>query len=613
MIKNSIGLLLIAIASFSSCSQNANRKEASMENVAIQSEDEKLSQFFELKFNQKLSRFPNKESALGIKKHQNLWDDESEAFQKQEIKVLRSELKELEELISYQDLSPNAKLSYDLFKRSHLEDIKYIEYKPYHYIVNQMHGIQAETPALLINKHSISSEEDALDYIDRLKNIESLMDQVVESLQKSDSMNTLPPKFVYDHVIRDCENLSKGYPINESDTLNTIWEDFTDKLGEANTIGKKRKEELLDKAKEALLKHTLPGYQHLLQTLYVQKEKTTEDDGVWKFPQGDQYYQFMLERMTTTKLNANEIHEIGLSEVKRIHSEMIAIKESVGFKGSLKEFFEFMRNDKQFYFEDTEQGREEYLAEAVLTIDNMKQKLDELFITKPKADIIVKRVEAFREKSAGKAFYEIPSPDGSIPGTYYANLYKMTDMPRYQLEALAFHEGIPGHHMQLSIAQELSDLPKFRKYKEYTAYVEGWGLYSESLGKEVGFYKDPYSDFGRLAMELWRSCRLVVDTGIHSKKWTRQESIDFYVSNTPNSVNDAVKMVERHVVMPGQATAYKIGMLKIIELREKSKTVLKDKFDIREFHDVILTDGALPLDILELKVNQWIASKGAQS
>jgi len=239
----------------------------------------------------------------------------------------------------------------------------------------------------------------------------------------------------------------------------------------------------------------------------------------------------------------------------------------------------------------------------------MKGRLDDVFISKPKANLIVKRVEAFREKSAGKAFYNRPAPDGSRPGIYYANLYKMSEMPTYQMEALAYHEGIPGHHMQLAIMQELKDIPKFRKFGGYTAYTEGWGLYSEFLPKEMGFYADPYSDFGRLAMELWRACRLVVDTGIHDQKWTREQAIDYLAANTPNPRGDVVKAIERYIVMPGQATAYKIGMLKIQSLRARAKAELGDKFDIRRYHEVVLRDGALPLSTLEDKVNEWIASK----
>ena len=330
--------------------------------------------------------------------------------------------------------------------------------------------------------------------------------------------------------------------------------------------------------------------------------------GVWKFPNGEAFYLNALKRTTTTNLTADEIHEIGLSEVTRITQEMNTIRKEVQFGGTMKEFFEFMKTDPQFYYTNDTRGKEAYLAKAVDIIDTMKTKLDELFITKPKMDIVVKAVEAFREKSAGKAFYNRPAGDGSRPGIYYANLYDMKSMPKYKMEALAYHEGIPGHHMQLAIQQELQDIPMFRKFGGYTAYVEGWGLYSEYIPKEMGFYADPYSNFGRLAMELWRACRLVVDTGIHSKKWTRGQSIKYYTDHTPNPIQDATKMVERHMVMPSQATSYKIGMLKILELRAKAKEALGDKFDIRAFHEVVISHGAIPLDVLEDFVNEYISS-----
>ncbi|MFQ3339544.1 MAG: hypothetical protein ACI9VO_002334, partial [Colwellia sp.] len=279
------------------------------------------------------------------------------------------------------------------------------------------------------------------------------------------------------------------------------------------------------------------------------------------------------------------------------------------FDGSLNDFFDFMRNDKQFYYPATDEGKQRYLDEAVALIDDMEGRLDSLFLTKPKATLKVKAVEGFREKSAGKAFYQSPSPDGSRPGIYYANLYDMKAMPSYQMAALAYHEGIPGHHMQLAIKQELTGIPKFRKFGGYTAHTEGWGLYSEMIPKEIGLYQDPYSDFGRLAMELWRACRLVVDTGIHTKQWTRKQGIEYYAQNTPNSLSDAVKMVERHVVMPSQATAYKIGMNKIIQLREHAKVTLGDKFDIREFHDVVLKNGPVPLNVLTHLVDSYITQK----
>jgi uncharacterized protein (DUF885 family) len=313
--------------------------------------------------------------------------------------------------------------------------------------------------------------------------------------------------------------------------------------------------------------------------------------------------------MTTTDMSAEEIHNLGLSEVARIHDEMRTIMQAVGFDGDLQAFFTFMREDPQFYYPDTDEGRAAYLAKAVSIIDTMRARLDDIFVTKPKAEIIVKAVEPFREATAGKAFYQRPSLDGSRPGTYYANLYRMESMPTYQMEALAYHEGIPGHHMQGSIAQELENIPMFRKLGGYTAYSEGWGLYSEFIPKEMGFYADPYSDFGRLSMELWRAARLVVDTGLHDKRWTRQQAIDYLSENTPNSLSDATNAIERYIVMPGQATAYKIGMLEILRLRQHAQEELGDKFDLREYHDVVLANGAVPLSVLGDLVDEWIARK----
>jgi uncharacterized protein (DUF885 family) len=267
-----------------------------------------------------------------------------------------------------------------------------------------------------------------------------------------------------------------------------------------------------------------------------------------------------------------------------------------------------MREDEQFYYPNTDAGRQAYLADARAAIDAMRERLPEYFGLLPEAELVVKRVEAFRERSAGKAFYQAPPKDGSRPGIYYANLYNMADMPRYQLEALAFHEGLPGHHMQRAITVALDDIPEFQKYASFTAFTEGWGLYTEELAKEMGFYEDPYSDFGRLAMELWRACRLVVDTGIHSKRWTREEAIEYLIENTPNSLGDATKAIERYIAMPGQATAYLIGKLRIMELREEARAALGEGFDIRDFHDEVLKDGPVPLSLLEQKVDGMVAA-----
>jgi uncharacterized protein (DUF885 family) len=285
----------------------------------------------------------------------------------------------------------------------------------------------------------------------------------------------------------------------------------------------------------------------------------------------------------------------------------------VGFEGSLQEFFEFTRTDDRFFFENTDRGRERYLEEARAIIDDMRGRLDELFISKPGAALTVKAVEPFRERSAGKAFYQRPAPDGSRPGIYYVNLYDMKDMPTYQMRALAYHEGIPGHHMQIAIAQELEGLPKFRRFGGYTAYTEGWGLYAEWAPRDMDLYQDPYADFGRLAMELWRAGRLVVDAGLHHKRWSREQAIEWLSENTPNPPGDVVKAIERYIVMPGQATAYKIGMLKIQGLRQRAERELGAEFDVRDYHTAVLAHGPVPLDVLEELVDDYIAGQRRQA
>ena len=571
-------------------------------------ESAKANEFFEEAFTEMLMRSPQFQTRLGMKTDKDKWNDISDAHAREDYEIRKRQMTTLKETIDYDKLDRSAKLSYDLFLLENQRHLDNFEYRFHNYPANQMRGTQSEVPAFLINFHRIDDVEDAQAYISRIRSSAALFDQLIENLQIRADKGVIPPRFVFPYVIDDSRNVITGAPFDDSGDDSTILADFTKKIN-ALDIDDDAKAELLAEANEALVRSLGPAYEKLIAYVAELHERATTDDGVWKLPDGAAYYTRRLENMTTTTLTASEVHDLGLQEVARIHAEMRAIMKEVGYDGSLQEFFEFMRTDEQFYFDETEEGRQAYLDGAVEIIDTMKGRLDELFITKPKADLIVKAVEPFREKSAGKAFYERPAPDGSRPGTYYANLYRMSDMPTYQMEALAYHEGVPGHHMQIAIAMELENFPRFRKYARYTAYSEGWALYTEYIPKEIGFYEDPYSDFGRLAMELWRACRLVVDTGIHSKKWTREEAIDYLVENTPNPEGDAIKAIERYIVMPGQATAYKIGMIKIIELRENARAKLGDDFDIREFHDTVLTNGPVPLTILETTVDEWVASK----
>jgi len=600
----------ISVALLAGCQQATQQSTPApaVQAQPVQSEIDKANAFFEDTFNRDVMSSPVYQTYMGIKKDYDKWDDNSEEKALKDLAQTKADLVTLNSIDRAQ-LDTATQVSYDLKKQDLEASIADFKWRYHNYPVNQMFGTHSMVPAFLINQHQISNVKEANDYIARLNGVPGVFDQLITGLEIRADKNIIAPKFVFPHVIDSSKNIIKGAPFEQGED-STLLADFKRKVN-ALEIDQAEKDALISKATEALKTAVKPAYSKLINYIAQLEKRADDRDGAWKFPNGEAFYNNALKRTTTTDLTAKEIHAIGLAEVSRIHDEMRAIKDKVGFEGDLNAFMQFMKTDKQFYLANTEAGKAQYLSEAKGLIDNMKTRLDELFVVKPKADMIVKRVEAFREKAAGKAFYQQPAPDGSRPGIYYANLYDMEAMPTYQMEALAYHEGIPGHHMQIAISQELEGVPKFRKFGGYTAYIEGWGLYSELLPKEMGLYEDPYSDFGRLAMELWRACRLVVDTGIHAMKWTRQEGIDYYVNNTPNATSDGVKMVERHIVMPSQATAYKVGMLKILELREDAKMQLGDKFDIRQFHDVVLKNGPVPLNVLENFVNEWIASKQA--
>lgn len=601
--------LLLSSLLLSGCGPKTAEPSAVVPAAAVQQVDqnERANALFEQIFNERVQRNPVLQTSLGIKDDYDKWQDLSDAAFEAELALTRQHLALLEG-IDVAALDNQTRLSYQLMQKQLQEMLDDARWRLYSYPVNQMFGVHSQVPALLINQHKIDSVDDAKAYIARLNAVPALFRQLQQLLTQSAEAGIIVPKFVFPHLYSASENLLQGAPFSEQGD-STLLADFSAKVS-ALPLSEHEQKLLLDEARVALITSVGPAYRSLISFLQQLEQQAGTDDGVWRFPEGAAFYQNRLARMTTTDYSAEQIHQLGLQQVERIHSEMRQIMQQVGFAGDLAEFFVFMREAPQFYYPDTEEGRAAYLAEATAVIDDMRTRLDELFLVKPKAEMIVKAVEPFREQTAGKAFYQRPSMDGSRPGVYYANLYRMSDMPKYQLEALAYHEGIPGHHMQLAIAQELEGIPKFRRFGGATAYIEGWGLYSELLPKEIGLYQDPYSDFGRLAMELWRAARLVVDTGIHAKKWSREQAIQYLVDNTPNPEGDAVKAIERYIVMPGQATAYMVGMIKMLELRELAKTELGERFDIREFHNVVLQNGAVPLDVLEQLVRDYIAAKG---
>ena len=581
----------------------------------IAAESAKANAFFERVFNEAVDRSPQMQSQLGIKKDYDKWDDDSDAHGTEDLALTVEHLAELKKTINFDALDHQTQLSYRLYVRQAERGIEGYKWRLYNYPVNQMFGEHSGTPAFLINIHRVGDVKDAQAYIARLNGIKPKFDELIVGLEARRAKGIVPPKFVFPLVLESSRGIITGEPFDTSGKPSALLEDFQKKVSKLTDADPATKDRLVADAKLALLGAVKPAYDELITELQSLAKVATDDDGVWKFKNGADYYNYALRRTTTTDLTADQIHEIGLKEVTRIHAEMEQVKDQVGFKGDLPAFFKYMREEPKFYFPNTPEGKAAYLEGAIKIIDTMRGRLDELFLTKPRAMIVVKAVEPFRERESGGAFYERAAPDGSRPGTYYVNLYEMGAVPKYEMEALAYHEGIPGHHMQIAIAQELKGIPKFRKFGGNTAYIEGWGLYCERIPKEMGFYADPYSNFGRLSMELWRAARLVVDTGIHAKRWTRQQTMDWLRANTPKSERDITTETNRYIVMAGQATAYKIGMMKILELRELATKELGGtkaqggKFDVREFHDVVLKDGAVPLDILEENVRAWIEAK----
>jgi uncharacterized protein (DUF885 family) len=584
----------------------APASHAQASEVATQTSQEinaQLSAFFKDYDDQELAHSPVSKAYRGIRDADyGKWDDASDAAEVAQYERGQAALAQMEAEFDKDQLSEASQLSYRLFQARAERSSNAFPFRHNAYIFDQMNGAQSQIPAFLINIHRVASKADAEAYVSRLDAAGPLIESlVVQSAERADS-GIIVPDWVFPFVIADAKNVISGVPF-EDGADSPIYADLKKKVADLD-ISEAEKSDLVARGEAAMINSLQPAYKKLIAEMERQQATADDGDGIWRFKDGAAYYAERLQNYTTTDLTADEIHQIGLDNVDRIHGLMRKIMADVGFEGSLQDFFEHLRSSDEFYY-DT---REAYLADVDGKLAAMTAKLPEFFNTLPKAPLVIKPVEAFREKSGGKAFYNGPAPDGSRPGTYYVNLYNLRSMSKTELEALAYHEGLPGHHLQRTIQTELGDLPPFRRFGGWTAYTEGWGLYSEELGKDMGFYEDPYSDFGRLGMELWRACRLVVDTGIHDKRWSREEAIQYLTDNTPNPEGDIRKAIERYIVYPGQATAYMIGKLKILELRTRAQDALGDKFSMGQFHDVVLKSGPVPLDIMEERVDAWIAS-----
>ena len=603
-------MLLLCFVSLLGCSD----KTETTANPAPQN----LTQWLDAQYEEQLLQSPLGLTYLGRSERKDELDEFTFESFKRKLAWQATSVAEMGALFDRAALSEAEKLSYDLWKYSFEKTAASEQYFFNGLIFDQMNGIHSYVPTFLINFHTVESAEDFEALIARVNLVESRMADAIEVARKSSENGVVAPYFAMDGVIEQSEKIISGQPFDqEADFDNALWADMKRDLAglvEAGVIDNAAATSLEARAKAALLNSFGPAYRNIITWAKEERQSSPEvATGIGSQPGGEAYYEHLLASQTTTDLTADEIHNIGLKEVSRLRLEMLGIMEEVEFKGDLQAFFEEVRTAEWNYYPDTDDGRQAYIDDATLAIDELKALLPTYFGLLPKADLIVKRVEAFRERDGAAQHYFPGTPDGSRPGTYYAHLSDMSAMPKNQLEVIAYHEGLPGHHMQISIAQELEGVPQFQTQLGFTAYVEGWALYSEQLASEMpGTYKDAYQQFGRLSSEIWRAIRLVVDTGLHAKGWTEQQAIDYFMANSPEPYESIRSEVRRYIVYPGQATTYKIGMIKILELRARAIEELGDKFDIRGFHDTVLGAGALPLDFLEKRVVQWIEATKAK-
>lgn len=620
--------LILAACGETSAPQQGTNPEAGVEttetaaatDAEIEAETARLNAWFDEKYEEELMMSPIGLTFLGRKDRHGEIDDMSYEAAQEQVQWRLDTVEEMKANFDYDALTQEAKNSWDVWVYQAERAEEGLEYFYNGFTFDQMNGAQSFLPTILIQFHRVDNADDMEAYISRISEGARAGDQLVAIAKESASRGVETPDFALEGVIDQAQKVITGAPFTDGEPSD-LWADVEMELSnlmDAGEIDEARADELREAARTALVEDFQPAYENLIEWAEGELEDAPENPtGLTSQPGGEGYYDYRLRVSTTTDLTAEEIHQIGLDEVERLQEQMVAVKEEFGFDGTLQEFFVYLRentDDRDLYYENTDEGADAYVADATAAIENIEGQLPEYFGILPKADLVVKRVEPFREQDGAAQHYYPGTPDGSRPGTYYAHLSDMNSMPKRELEVIAYHEGLPGHHMQISIAQELQDIPQFRTQAGFTAYSEGWGLYSERLASEMpGTFETAQSEFGRLGSEIWRAIRLVVDTGLHSKGWPEQEAFEYFTENAAVTDAQARSEIQRYIVMPGQATAYKIGMIKILELREHAREELGDDFDIKGFHDTILGGGALPLEILERRVNTWIEDVKAEN
>ena len=537
---------------------------------------------------------------MGIDFHNDDLSDVSVARQKELAAQLRGSL---EDLHGYdrESLDANRKVSYDVLDWFLQNAVDGEPWMFHNYPLNQLFGIQSELPDFMINVHQINDAETARDYVKRLEKFRWKFGQVLEGLKLREAMGIIPPKFTVEKVLEQMRGFVAPAPKEQ-----VLYTHLRDELASLESVAPEQRDAILADCEKAIAESVLPAYRDLIAYFEALQPKATANNGVWALPDGEQFYAWAIKNQTTTDYTPEQLHELGLAEVARIEAEMEAILKAKGIKpeGTIGSRLTKLSKDPQYLYPDTDAGRAQIIADYQAIIDEISKGLDSAFDLRPSVGVKVERVPEFKEKSTASAYYQQPPMDKSRPGVFFINLRETQAIYKWAMRTLSYHEAVPGHHFQIAIAQDLQGVPTFRKLGLFTAYAEGWALYAERLAWELGFEQDPMDNLGRLQDEMLRAVRLVVDTGMHQKRWTREQAIEYMLSKTGQPETDVVAEIERYLVSPGQALAYKTGMLKILELREKAKARLGAQFDLRKFHNVVLASGAMPLPVLEAQIER---------
>ena len=582
-------------------------------NAGPAEETARLHQWLDVRYEEELGMSPTRLTRLGRKEKYDQVDDFSRDAEEAYLQWIAESGKTLVAEFDYEDLTEEGKVSYDFWMYRVADSAAWAPFRDHEYVMTTWSEAHTAPLNFMLNMHEVSTESDMAAYVARVEAWGRALEQLQDRVEFAAEKGIRPPRFSYEDVIRQSRLIVEDMFFGASESASGIWGDAKQKIAaleQQGVIDEARASRFLEGTRRALMGSLLPAYQRILRWHEADIENADKQaQGVHALPQGKAYFEYRLGHYTQSAMSPAEVHQLGLKEVARILAEMEAIRVQIGFEGDLQEFFTYVREDDRFYYAGDQAGRSKYIEQTRGYLDFIDQKLPEYFGRLPKATLEVKRVESYREVDGGAAFYSDSTPDGSRPGVYYLHMSDMRAMNITDMETTAYHEGSPGHHMQSAIALENEDMPMFRRDVWYSAYGEGWALYSEALAKEMGAFKEPYMDFGRLINEQWRAMRLVVDSGLHAMQWSEQQAVDYFMENAPMPETTARAEIQRYLLSPGQASSYKAGMLRIQAMRARAEDALGAKFDIRDFHDMYLAGGSVPLPVLEKRLDSWIAAQ----